>query len=371
MEAMAPTLPPTASTNDHGTARAAGAARVLVVDDSAIVRGVITNLIEREPDIRVVGSASNGAMAVNVLTRCNADVIVLDIEMPVMDGLSALPKLLAVKPRVKIIMASTLTQRGAEISLKALAAGAADYVAKPASATGRGSDDFRRELVAKIRALAFAKREPTSPRPAIVPRALVPAAAPAIAVRPQAIAIASSTGGPQALFRLMPHLAGVKLPIFITQHMPPTFTAILAEHVARQSGRPTEEAKDGATVEGGKTYIAPGDHHLVIEAADGKQRMRLTRTPPENFCRPSADPMLRSLAAAYAGRLICVVLTGMGQDGLAGCQALVAAGGAVVAQDEATSVVWGMPGAVANAGICSAVLPLDEIGPFIRRTAAA
>jgi two-component system chemotaxis response regulator CheB len=189
---------------------------------------------------------------------------------------------------------------------------------------------------------------------------------------PEVVAIGSSTGGPQALFKVLGQLKGaLRQPIFITQHMPATFTTILAEHVARASGYPTAEGVDGEAVQGGRIYVAPGDFHMVVEAKDrGEKVVRLTKAPPENFCRPSVDPMLRSLAAVYGARVLTLILTGMGHDGLNGGRAVVAAGGTVVAQDEATSIVWGMPGAVATAGLCSAVLALDEIAPSIAKLAA-
>lgn len=344
--------------------------RVLVVDDSAIVRGLIVATLEKDGEIEVVGTASNGALAIDALKRWDPDVIVLDIEMPVMDGLTALPKLMAAKPNVKIIIASTLTRRGAEITLRALAAGAADCIAKPSTSELRGADNFRRELTEKVKALAHARRHKGM--------AARPLAAPAIAhvaqkgmpvETPTAIAIISSTGGPQALLRVSPILKQIRQPIFITQHMPATFTSLLAEHVGRASGRPTIEAQDGLVVAAGHTYIAPGDFHMLVEGNRNSQKIRLVQTPPENFCRPSADPMLRSLVECFGRQLLCAVLTGMGQDGLIGCRQIVAAGGTVVAQDEATSVVWGMPGAVAHAGICAAILPIEQVGPWVCRVA--
>lgn len=367
--------------------------RIMVVDDSAVIRGLLTRSLESDPELAVVVSAGNGLMALNALKRHPVEIVVLDIEMPVMDGLTALPQLLAINPTIKVIIASTLTRRGADISMKALAAGASDYITKPGATALTSAEEFKRDLVAKVKALGQARRarlpEAARARPSggnVMPRpagTLVPAAAPmaggAIALRPlggerpQALAIGSSTGGPQALFKLLASLApDVKQPIFITQHMPATFTAILAEHITRASGLPAAEAVDGEAVCGGRIYVAPGDFHMTIESGkDGGKTVRLTKTPPENFCRPSVDPMLRSLVRAYGRSLLCTILTGMGHDGLSGCQAVTAAGGIVIAQDEATSVVWGMPGAVATAGLCSAVLPLDEVGPLLRKLAKA
>ena len=361
--------------------------RVMVVDDSAVVRGLIVRMLESEPGISVVASVGNGEMAISALERQPVDVAVLDIEMPVMDGMTALPKLLKIEPDLQVIMASTLTLRNAEISIRALEAGAADYVPKPSSAREiTGTDDFKRELLEKVRGLAARRRgaaarpaRPLPPSAGAPPRAPVPLYPPgplrlssAAIEPPDVIAIGSSTGGPQALFAVMASLkAGtVRQPILITQHMPATFTTILADHVSRVSGKECAEGKDGEVVKGGRIYVAPGDFHMVVESRGTEKVIRLNKNPPENFCRPAVDPMLRSVAAAWGRRVLVVILTGMGSDGLKGGQAVVEKGGAVIAQDEASSVVWGMPGAVANAGICSAVLPLNEIGQFVLRQAS-
>jgi two-component system, chemotaxis family, protein-glutamate methylesterase/glutaminase len=382
-----------------GIARANGAPggradapyRLMVVDDSAVIRGLLTRSLEADPEVSVLVSASNGEMALAALKRYDIEIVILDIEMPVMDGLTALPKLLAAKPGLKVIIASTLTRRGADISMKALAAGAADYLTKPAASALTGAEEFKRELLAKVKALGQARRRAAgiaaphraSPRFAaeevLAAPGTEPAADPArrvVALRqagrelPNAVAIGSSTGGPQALFRVLGALKGsVKQPIFITQHMPATFTTILAEHIARGSGYPTAEGVDGEPVKEGRIYVAPGDFHMTIESAGHEKIVRLSKAPAENFCRPSVDPMLRSLAAVYGGRVLTIMLTGMGHDGLNGGRAVVDAGGTLIAQDEATSVVWGMPGSVATAGLCSAVLPVDEIGPYITKVA--
>ncbi|HEY0522554.1 MAG TPA: chemotaxis response regulator protein-glutamate methylesterase [Stellaceae bacterium] len=389
--------------------------RVMIVDDSAVIRGLLARTMEAEPDISVVTTASDGRMAVNALGRYDVEVIVLDIEMPVMDGLTALPLLIEAKPGVQVIVASTLTRRGADISLQALAAGAADYLTKPTASALSAAADFRRDLVAKVRALASARRGTThEPAPAPAPPsaataarngpaaaaspaigrsgtaarsgapALRPGTAPAreraplvlrpaaAAVAPEVLAIGSSTGGPQALFTLLGALrnGGLNhLPVLVTQHMPATFTTILAEHIGRATGWPAAEAVDGEPVRPGRVYIAPGDFHMVVVQNGAARTLRLNKEAPENFCRPSVDPMLRSIAQSYGRHALCAILTGMGHDGLGGGRAIVAAGGTMIAQDEATSVVWGMPGAVATAGLCSAVLPLPEIAPYIRRVA--
>jgi len=365
----------------------------MLVDDSAVVRGLVTRILESEPDIEIAASVGNGQMALSTLERVSVDVVLLDIEMPVMDGLTALPKLLQADPGLKIIMQSTLTMKGASVSFRALEMGAADYIAKPtATRELAGGADFRSELLGKIRALGQARRRNANrpPRPAAssTPRpASSGAAAPArVPLHPSStvtlrtnpvesfdvIAIGSSTGGPQALFTLLGAMrAGtVTQPILITQHMPATFTTILAEHISRVSGWEAREGQDGEAVRSGRVYIAPGDFHMVVEVRGTEKIVRLNKNPPENFCRPSVDPMLRSIAAAYGRRVMTCILTGMGSDGLKGGQAVVASGGTVIAQDEPSSVVWGMPGAVATAGVCSAVLPLPEIAPWIMKQAA-
>ena len=346
--------------------------RVLLCDDSAAIRGFYRRALDNDPTISVVASVGNGQAALDTLAQHEIDVVVLDIEMPVMDGLTALPRLLAAQPGLKVLVVSGLTARGADISYKALVAGAAECVLKPATADPGAAVDFQRELVTKVRALADARRIKLG-KPLPYARAenrplkLMPARAAASPVR--AIAIASSTGGPSALLQVIPTLKdGPRQPIFITQHMPPRFTTSLAEHLARVGSRPAAEAVDGETVQDGRIYVAPGDWHMIVEGAN-PSKIRLLQTPPVNFCRPSADPMLHSLAEVYGKGLLCAVLTGMGSDGLVGATDVIRKGGSVIAQDQATSVVWGMPGAVANAGICSAVLPLDGVGPYLRKTA--
>ncbi|MQX37454.1 protein-glutamate methylesterase/protein-glutamine glutaminase [Roseospira navarrensis] len=382
----------------------------MIVDDSAVVRGLESRMLSEDPNITVVASVSNGQLAVQALERHDIEVIVLDIEMPVLDGLSALPKLLARNPNLKIIMASTLTLRNAEISLQALQAGAADYVPKPvASREITGESEFKRDLVAKVRALGAAHRRESrfrrggaAPAPATPTRArggapaaptarapgqARPAATPTLRPAPtvvlrrpprvqeaiDVIAIGSSTGGPQALFTVLGGLkaaGGVRQPVLITQHMPATFTTILAGHISRASGMEAHEAKDGETIVGGHVYVAPGDYHMVVDTKGANRIIRLNQDPPENFCRPAVDPMFRSVARVYGRRVLGVVLTGMGSDGTKGGAMIVEAGGTIVAQDEATSVVWGMPGAIAQAGLCTAVLPVGEIGPYISKIAS-
>jgi len=369
--------------------------RVMVVDDSAVVRGLITRMLEGDKQISVIASVGNGQMALNALEKSDVEVVVLDVEMPVMDGLTALPLLLKRDPDLQIIMASTLTIKNADVTLRAMESGAADYLPKPTSTKdlgGTGAGSFKDDLIAKIKAWgAVRRRKPprakgpggaperakisvTAPKPAqpLYAGKITLRPAPPIIDLPDVIAIGSSTGGPQALFAVLGTMKGgtVKQPILITQHMPATFTTILAEHISRLSGWEAAEGKDGETIRSGRVYIAPGDFHMVVENKVTEKVIRLNKNPPENFCRPAVDPMFRSIAAAYGKKVLALILTGMGQDGLQGGKVLVDAGGTLVAQDEASSVVWGMPGAVATAGLCTAVLPLPEIAPYLLKIAA-
>ncbi len=348
---------------------------VLLVDDSAVIRGLMSRAVDADPDIHVVGTASDGSVAVNLVKTTKPDVVVLDIEMPVMDGLTALPLILQAAPGCKIIMASTLTSRNASISMQALALGASDYLPKPSSKFGDEVDVFYRELIAKIKALGGAALQPAS-LPAAVKLAPVEAKPVVLAGNPNtplhvsgvhALAIASSTGGPQALLSFFGQIKGrlPNLPIFITQHMPPTFTTILAEHIAQASGRPATEGKEGLKVEAGHVYVAPGDFHMVPQKQGNDVIIHVNKDPQENYCRPAADPMLRALSRIYGKHLLVVVLTGMGQDGMLGAKEVIAAGGSVVAQDEASCVVYGMPKAVVENGLCRAVLPLSEMGRYL------
>lgn len=357
--------------------------RVMVVDDSAVIRGLITKMLEDDPAITVAVSAGNGEVAVSNLARHDIDVIILDIEMPVMDGLTALPKLLEVDPNVKIIMASTLTARNADISLRALEAGAADYVPKPTSAREIGmGGEFRRELQEKVKALGLARRRArilrgASERPKGAASAPIKAAIGPIGPvslrkpgteKPDVLTIGSSTGGPQALFTFLGKLGkDIKLPILITQHMPATFTAILADHINRLTGWPCSEAKDGDVITSGHIHLAPGGYHMLVTTKGAQRVLSINDGPPENFCKPAVDPMFRSIAKTFGARVMAVVLTGMGSDGAKGGTEIADAGGTLIAQDEKTSVVWGMPGAAAAAGICSAVLPLEELASYVAK----
>ena len=347
--------------------------RVMVCDDSAFIRSVFTRVLAQDSAIEVVGRAANGKDALDQVLRQPdlADVMLLDIEMPVMDGLTALPQLLAAAPALRVIIASTLTTRGATTTFEALRLGAVDYVPKPSAATLAGDVSFQHELLAKIRGLARPGRDSASgtsppPRPLALRTTL--------ASQPQLLAIGSSTGGPQALLSLLRSLkahlggAGLTIPVVVTQHMPAAFTPLLADQLDRLSGLPCAEAVDGAPLLPGRVHLAPGGRHLIITRTPAGLVGRLNDGPPENFCRPSVDSMLRSAAEACGGRVLVLMLTGMGHDGLAGTQALVAQGAAAMAQDEASSVVWGMPGAIARAGLCQAVLPLDAMADRAARS---
>ena len=443
--------------NTNSETSKGGPFRVMVVDDSAIIRGFLCRYLSEDPDIIVVTTANNGEVALTHLANNDIEVVVLDIEMPVMDGMTALPKMMAMQPSLRVVMASTLTRKNAEISLRAMQMGAVDYVPKPETARSVNANiDFRRELVDKVKAWASRERKkkgvalppslqgttvgaaalagakpagftrPTarpsapgfvtaaprkiakpdvvslrggvksdvtkkdsgfvSPRSALLRRDTSPvsreprrlgdavkveevAAPSGIKLRtgsfrkPRILVVGSSTGGPQALMKFF---AGFtrrpEVPVLITQHMPATFTAILAEHLKQATGWQAQEARDGMEFEPGNIYVAPGGKHMEVDKSDGVMRARLTEEPPENFCRPAVDPLFRSATKACGEYVMAVILTGMGHDGLKGSRELARTGGTLFAQDEASSVVWGMPGAVATAGLCTEVLPIDDLG---------
>jgi len=361
----------------------------MLVDDAVVVRGLFARWVESEPDLDVVATLRTGREAVNQFERVDPDVVVLDVDMPDLDGIAALPLLLEKKRDLVVIMASTLTRRNAEISLKALSLGAADYIPKPGSNRElSASTAFRRELIEKIRQLGQRARRlrgglassrvapEVKSAPSIMPQiGEEPAPPPPQALRPmptvapRVLLIGSSTGGPQALNGLIAEIGSVlqRVPILITQHMPPTFTAVLAEHLARIGKCPVREASDGEEIKSGNVYLAPGGKHMKVARRDGTAVIAIEDGPLVNFCKPAVDPMFASAAEVWGNKTLALVLTGMGSDGLAGAKAIVAAGGHVFAQDEATSVVWGMPGQVTNAGLCSAVLPLPEIAGKLTR----
>jgi two-component system, chemotaxis family, protein-glutamate methylesterase/glutaminase len=378
--------------------------KIMIVDDSAVVRGLISRWLEHEPDMVLAGLAIDGAKGVEKVKEVQPDVLILDIEMPNMGGLEALPKLIAAKPGLKVLMASTLTTRGASVTLRALELGAADYIPKPDSTRIGGADGFRTELLTKIRALCGRTRAwpvapsampPAPSAPGIVnghtPSAahnlnaspamghphtaaqpsspILRPAAPVVQLRPRSgpkridiMVVGASTGGPPALRNFLLGLgADWKLPILIVQHMPATFTAILAEHLDKALPQKVQEAKDGMLIESRNVYIAPGDWHMTIKNDPICKQIKLDQGPQVNWCRPAVDPLFKSAAEIYGNHALGVVLTGMGHDGRDGAQALVSAGASVMAQDEASSVVWGMPGAVAEAGLAELIKPVEGL----------
>lgn len=358
--------------------------RVLVVDDSVVVRRLVTDSLSRDPDIEVVGFASNGRIALSKVDQLGPDLVTMDIEMPEMNGIEAVRALRRARHTMPIIMFSTLTERGASATLDALVAGATDYVTKPAN-VGSVQESLAQvagQLIPKIKALV--------PRRAEVPAAVVPSQATAavpvlrspargpVTTRPmppvhpvQALIIGSSTGGPEALSRVLSNLsAPPPVPVLLVQHMPPVFTRQLAARLDRLGPATVVEAADGDALRAGTVYVAPGDHHLELRRSAGTLRVAITDGPPVNFCRPSVDVLFRSAVREFGGHLLSVVLTGMGADGRTGCEDVVSAGGTVLVQDEATSVVWGMPGAVATAGLAHRILPVGEVAPAIESVLA-
>ena len=347
--------------------------RVLVVDDSVVIRRLVTHALEPDPALEVVGVAANGAIALQRIPQLNPDVLTLDIEMPEMDGMEVLRHVRRDYPQLRVIMFSTLTERGAAATLEALSLGAHDYVTK---ASNEGSLDrsmarLREELIPKIKQffhMAAPSRGVARPEPARV--AAVAPAWRSPKVRPKVVVIGVSTGGPTALGEILPKLpAGFPLPILIVQHMPPMFTRLLAERLHATCHLAVREASHGDPVMAGQILIAPGDFHLKVASGATGVRVCLDQSPPLNSCRPAVDALFASIGEVYGGAAIAVILTGMGQDGLNGVRILKAQGASVLAQDEASSVVWGMPGAVVAAGLADCVLPLDQVVPEIVRTA--
>lgn len=345
---------------------------VLVVDDAVVVRRMVTDILAADPDIRVVGTAANGRIALQKILQTPPDLVTLDIEMPEMDGLETLRELRKTHPKLPVVMFSTLTSRGAAATLDALALGASDYVTKPANVGSVATAQLRirEELIPKIKSLCGQGHQaapPMVPQPA---RAAIPAAP-----RPQsqsasvsALVIGVSTGGPNALAVVMPQLPrGLSVPVAIVQHMPPMFTRLLAERLNAQCPLQVVEAKGGEAFVAGTVFVAPGDHHLILERRGTGVFTALTQAPPENFCRPAVDVLFRSAAGVYGDGVLGVVLTGMGQDGLRGSEEITRRGGRVIAQDEATSVVWGMPGFVTHAGLAERVLPIGDIATEVAR----
>jgi two-component system chemotaxis response regulator CheB len=343
--------------------------RVLVVDDSVVIRRLVTQVLSEDPAIEVAGIAANGVIALARIPQVNPDVVSLDIEMPEMDGLETLRRIRKQFPAVRVIMFSTLTARGAHHTLEALSLGANDYVTKPANvgSLDRSMEKLRSELIPKIKQFFESAPQPlTLPAPAVV-KPVAPYR-PLVPYKPEVVAIGVSTGGPNALAQIFPEFpADFPCPILVVQHMPPLFTRMLAERLGHQSRLEVAEAADGMAVEPGHALIAPGDYHMQVARREQRLVVRLDQGPPQNSCRPAVDVLFGALAKVCGGRVLGVVLTGMGQDGLRGSQELKSQGAAVLAQDQASSVVWGMPGCVATAGLADKVLPLSGVVPEILR----
>ncbi|MGC8736617.1 MAG: protein-glutamate methylesterase/protein-glutamine glutaminase [Dissulfurimicrobium sp.] len=377
--------------------------KVLVVDDSLVFRKILTEALDKDPGIRIVGAAANGKEALQLIRTLRPHLVVLDVEMPEMDGLQTLDEIRRQRLNVGVIMFSSLTIEGATTTLEALAKGAFDFVPKP-TGTGAFLESVKRikgELIPRIRAYAESKinrviqRGPiSSPPTAPVPKTQRPTRQPdhtqippkpapghlketrpcttsaALVLRrlfsPEAVAIGVSTGGPNALNDVIPRLPGnFGLPIFLVQHMPPVFTTQLAKRLNDRSTLKVVEAQDGMLVEPATVYVAPGDFHMEVDGEKNNRIIRLNQNPPVNSCRPAVDVLFQSIARVYGGRAIAVVMTGMGQDGFAGCRELKDKGAVIIAQDKETCIVWGMPRFVAEAGLADRIAPLDKIAEYI------
>jgi len=345
-------------------------ARILIVDDSTVIRRLLTDALVNDPLVEVVGTAANGRIALQKIPQVNPDLVTLDIEMPELDGLATLKELRREYPRLPVIMFSTLTEKGALATINALSLGASDYVTKPSNvgSVTAGINRVQQELLPKIK--AFCPWMDLQAPPAAAP--LLPGGAmKRPMVKPQSaridvIAIGVSTGGPNALAEVFRGLrSNLSAPIVIVQHMPPVFTRYLAERLDNNSPVHVQEAQSGETLSAGGAWIAPGDFHLSLVRHGAEVRTKLHQSPPENSCRPAVDVLFRSVAEVYGPNVLAVVLTGMGYDGQRGCEAIRAAGGRVIAQDEASSVVWGMPGAVVRAGLADEILPLSRVAERI------
>jgi two-component system chemotaxis response regulator CheB len=364
--------------------------RVLIVDDSVVVRRLLARIIDEEPGLEVAGQAANGRLALEMLDSAAPDLVTLDVEMPVLDGLETLAEIRRRRPRLPVIMFSTLTSRGAATTIEALSRGASDYLTKPEGAANlqESLEGLRRELVPRVRALVRVRPDerkespqvstPVPPRPgsALVDRRALDtarrqdgsplSAAPprAFGRAPELLVIGVSTGGPNALARIFPQFpAGLSVPVLVVQHMPPLFTRMLAERLNQLSTLHVQEAVEGSALQSGEAWLARGDWHMTVVREQGRLVLRENQGPQVNSCRPAVDVLFQSAVQACGGGVLAMVLTGMGHDGMKGARAIREAGGLVLAQDEESSVVWGMPGAVAQAGLADAVLPLEGLVP--------
>lgn len=353
--------------------------RVLIVDDSVVVRRIVSDVLSGDPQIEVAGTAANGMIALAKIQQVNPDVITLDVEMPEMDGLQTLKEIRKIHPRLPVIMFSTLTERGGEATLDALSLGANDYVTKPANvgSVPLAIQRIQEDLIPKIKAFC-----PHIVSPSLIPNRLglngtakpaVIKTEPPVSIAGKAapieiLAIGVSTGGPNALAELLPALpADFPVPIVIVQHMPPLFTKLLADRLNSKSSLKVSECIAGEALRPGHIWLAPGGYHMFVERQAAQVRLGTNQDPLENSCRPAVDVLFRSVVKAYGAATLAVVMTGMGHDGLRGCELVHEAGGQVLVQDEATSVVWGMPGYVANAGLADRVLPLNQLASEILR----
>ena len=358
--------------------------RILVVDDSAVARRLVSEAIATDPSLELVGSAPNGRLALARLEQLKPDVITLDLEMPEMDGLATLIEVRKSHPHLPVIMFSSLTERGGLATLEAIAHGASDYLMKPDDTAS--IDETRKRIVAELlpRIRAFAPpgaasstaaaraaparaekagAEKTGAEKAVNDKPIAAASRPARpSARVEVLAIGVSTGGPIALEALIPKLPkDLPVPVLVVQHMPPVFTRLLAERLGRNAALPVRECEGDELLHPGQVFIAKGDHHMIVRGPARSARLALNQAPPENSCRPSVDVLFRSVAEVYGPAALVVVLTGMGQDGLRGCEMVREAGGQIVVQDQASSVIWGMPGAVARRGLADRILPLDQL----------
>jgi two-component system chemotaxis response regulator CheB len=335
---------------------------------------MVSDVLASDPQLEVAGSAANGKIALAKIPQLNPDIVILDVEMPELDGIGTLVEIRKILPALPVIMYSTLTERGAEATLEALSKGASDYVTKPSNvgSAAQGLECIRTQLIPKIKGLCGRALGTQTVAPVfspVIPRTTRPQfEPPRRQARIDVVAIGVSTGGPNALASLIPSFPGdLPVPVVIVQHMPPVFTRLLAERLAAKSQIGVEEGHPGAALRPGCAWIAPGDYHMIVTNEGFQQVLRTYQGPPENSCRPAVDVLFRSVADVYKLHTLALVMTGMGQDGLRGCEFIRELGGQILAQDQATSVVWGMPGFVANAGLADKVLPLDQIGMEIVR----
>ena len=340
------------------------AIRVLIVDDSIVVRKLLCDALAASAEVEVAGTASSGALALAKIPQLNPDVVTLDIEMPGLDGIQTLVEIRKLYPKLPVIMFSTLTERGAAITLEALSLGASDYATKPTNSASLANamEQVRQELVAKIISLAGPRK------PAATPPTVSQFKRKTSGQRIDILAIGTSTGGPNALAAVIPRLPeDFPVPVVVVQHMPPVFTRLLSERLNSLAAVRVHEGEAGRKLEPGHVWVAPGGYHMTLARTGTDVVLALNEDPPENSCRPAVDVLFRSVAKVYGPNVLAVVLTGMGADGLRGSQWIREAGGEVLAQDEATSVVWGMPGAVVGAGQANEICPLDKVATEVVR----